>query len=192
MTQSSPLGRSAFRSGIEPAGRCSNSSSRCTYPYSSAVPIPTREHLSLKKDTRSISRLCRRFCKSLCGNRLDDFISLAPVLQPLSAMKQYSLTLPNLARSLSVAAGVALISLSAPAQAQEGFGIPPEFVPPAGMCRIWIDNVPAGQQPAPTDCITAVRNRPANGRVLFGPELSKKWMPKKRQVIGGSFPAGLE
>jgi hypothetical protein len=28
--------------------------------------------------------------------------------------------------------------------------------------------VPAGQQPAPTDCATAVRSRPANGRVLFG------------------------
>jgi hypothetical protein len=36
------------------------------------------------------------------------------------------------------------------------------------MCRIWIDGVPPGQQPAPTDCASAVRNRPSNGRVLFG------------------------
>jgi hypothetical protein len=36
------------------------------------------------------------------------------------------------------------------------------------MCRIWLDGVPPGQQPAPTDCATAVRNRPANGRVIFG------------------------
>src|SRR5215212_991811 len=48
--------------------------------------------------------------------------------------------------------------------------IPPGQRPPAGMCRIWLDGVPPGQQPAPTDCATAVRNRPANARVLFGDE----------------------
>lgn len=48
--------------------------------------------------------------------------------------------------------------------------VPPGFFPPAGMCRIWINDVPPGQQPAPTDCASAVRNRPANGRVLFGDE----------------------
>ena len=54
--------------------------------------------------------------------------------------------------------------------------VPPGFMPPAGMCRIWIDGVPASQQPAPTDCASAVRNRPANGRVLFGddPKKTKK------------------
>ena len=54
--------------------------------------------------------------------------------------------------------------------------VPPGFFPPAGMCRIWINDVPPGQQPAPTDCVSAVRNRPANGRVLFGddPQKTKK------------------
>ena len=54
--------------------------------------------------------------------------------------------------------------------------VPPGFFPPAGMCRIWINDVPAGQQPAPTDCASAVRNRPANAKVLFGddPPKSKK------------------
>jgi hypothetical protein len=54
--------------------------------------------------------------------------------------------------------------------------VPPGFYPPSGMCRIWINGVPAGQQPAPTDCASAVRNRPANGKVLFGddPPKSKK------------------
>ena len=42
------------------------------------------------------------------------------------------------------------------------------------MCRIWITGVPANQQSAPTDCASAVRNRPPNGRVIFGPELPKK------------------
>ena len=48
--------------------------------------------------------------------------------------------------------------------------VPTAFFPPAGMCRIWINQVPAAQQPAPTDCASAVRNRPANGKVLFGDE----------------------
>ena len=38
------------------------------------------------------------------------------------------------------------------------------------MCRIWLNDVPPGQQPAPTDCASAVRNRPSNGKVLFGDE----------------------
>jgi hypothetical protein len=51
--------------------------------------------------------------------------------------------------------------------------VPPGFFPPTGMCRIWIKDVPAGQQPAPTDCASAVRNRPLNGRVLFGDDAPK-------------------
>ncbi len=45
--------------------------------------------------------------------------------------------------------------------------------PPPGMCRIWVDGVPASQQPAPTDCATAVRNRPEHGRVIFGSEAGR-------------------
>jgi hypothetical protein len=41
------------------------------------------------------------------------------------------------------------------------------------MCRVWLENVPAGQQPAPTDCATAIRNRPNNARLVFG-DLSKE------------------
>ncbi|HNV75051.1 MAG TPA: hypothetical protein PKH96_10275, partial [Gemmatimonadaceae bacterium] len=43
-------------------------------------------------------------------------------------------------------------------------------------CRIWIDNVPPSQQPAPTDCASAIKNRPSNGRVIFpedGPRARK-------------------
>ena len=60
-------------------------------------------------------------------------------------------------------------------QTQSGRGqvVPPGFFPPAGMCRIWINDVPPGQQPAPTDCASAVRNRPANGKVLFGDDPAK-------------------
>ena len=58
--------------------------------------------------------------------------------------------------------------LSAQSNGTKAGKIPPGQRPPAGMCRIWLDGVPPGQQPAPTDCATAVRNRPANGRVIFG------------------------
>lgn len=56
----------------------------------------------------------------------------------------------------------------APAKRAPEPEIPREHRPPPGMCRVWLDDVPAGQQPAPTDCATAVRNRPKNGRVIFG------------------------
>jgi hypothetical protein len=46
--------------------------------------------------------------------------------------------------------------------------IPPGQLPPAGMCRIWIDGVPPGRQPAPTDCPTAIATKPANARVIYG------------------------
>jgi hypothetical protein len=40
--------------------------------------------------------------------------------------------------------------------------------PPPGMCRIWVDGVRADKQPAPTDCASALKNKPTNGRVIFG------------------------
>jgi len=61
--------------------------------------------------------------------------------------------------------------------ARKAAAIPADARPPKGMCRIWLEGVPAAQQPAATDCPTAVKNRPANGRVLFGddtPDTSKK------------------
>ena len=71
-----------------------------------------------------------------------------------------------------------LLAIAAPAEAQgRGKGrdsIPTAYRPPAGMCRIWLDNVPPAQQPAPTDCASAVRNRPSNGRVIFGDEPKDK------------------
>ena len=51
--------------------------------------------------------------------------------------------------------------------------VPLNARPPAGMCRIWLDAVPVAQQPAPTDCASAVRNRPPKGRVVFGDDYVK-------------------
>jgi len=59
--------------------------------------------------------------------------------------------------------------------------VPPAYRPPAGMCRIWIEGVPASQQPAPTDCVTAVRNRPVNGYVIFGDKAPKRSNEKPKK-----------
>lgn len=84
---------------------------------------------------------------------------------------------------LIVPAFLAIVVASpASAQGRNSDDVPPGHRPPAGMCRIWIDGVPPGQQAAPTDCATAVRNRPANGRVIFGDESAKPgkgFKPKK-------------
>jgi hypothetical protein len=61
--------------------------------------------------------------------------------------------------------------------------IPPGQMPPAGMCRIWIDGVPPGRQPAPTDCTTAQRNVPANARVIYGSQAQPSY-PNR------NYPAG--
>jgi hypothetical protein len=60
----------------------------------------------------------------------------------------------------------------------KGDDVPAAYRPPPGMCRVWINGVPANKQPAPTDCWTALRDRPPNGRVLFGD------VPKLRSGTG--------
>lgn len=60
-----------------------------------------------------------------------------------------------------------------PKQQKDSEQIPREYRPPAGMCRIWVEGVPAAQQPAPTDCPSAVKNKPANGRVIYGEDADK-------------------
>lgn len=87
---------------------------------------------------------------------------------------------------------VGLAAVAAPLSAQErdDRDIPKEYRPPAGMCRIWIDGVPPSQQPAPTDCASAVRNRPANGRVIFGDQKKgDRDLDKVIRRIGPARPA---
>lgn len=75
--------------------------------------------------------------------------------------------------------------------------VPEALTPPAGLCRLWIAGVPASQQPAPTDCASAIRNRPANAAVVFGPQLKsgasempsfagRGQMPTVRQLAPGA------
>ena len=71
-----------------------------------------------------------------------------------------------------VAAAVPASAQQAKENAKKRSDVPADARPPRGMCRIWIDGVPAAQQPAATDCQTAVKNRPANGRVIFGDDFA--------------------
>jgi hypothetical protein len=61
-------------------------------------------------------------------------------------------------------------SFTTPERPEQKAAIPRAYLPPKGLCRIWIDSVPPRQQPAPTDCATAIRNKPQNGRVIFSEE----------------------
>jgi hypothetical protein len=79
-------------------------------------------------------------------------------------------------RSAGVLAGVA-VAFAAPALAAQGkpaekesadVAIPETAWPPAGMCRVWLRDVPERQQPAPTDCVTALRMRPRDATLLMG------------------------
>lgn len=75
-----------------------------------------------------------------------------------------------------IAAAAAPVARAQQAQqkdsARKSTSVPADARPPKGMCRIWLDGVPAAQQPAATDCTTAVRNRPANGHVIFGDDFA--------------------
>ncbi len=93
-------------------------------------------------------------------------------------MKQRTLLTVFGALSMSVAAAgispaAAAAALGAQGTRQKQDSIPRAYLPPAKMCRVWIDGVPAAQQPAPTDCPTAILKKPANGRVIYGEEKGK-------------------
>lgn len=82
-------------------------------------------------------------------------------------------------RLLSISAGTLLVLLAAssplaaqgrpPAARDSAPAVPREMLPPPGKCRIWVAGVPAKQQPAATDCATALRQNPSNGTVIYGP-----------------------
>lgn len=82
-----------------------------------------------------------------------------------------------------IIAAAGSLAVAAPLHAQRADTtrnkIPENQRPPAGMCRIWLDNVPAGQQPAPTDCATAIRHRPPNGHVVFGEPVKTPLMERR-------------
>jgi len=93
------------------------------------------------------------------------------------------------------AALLLLVALPAMIEGQARSGgtrdtVPLTMLPPAGKCRIWMDGVPAAQQPAPTDCSTALRQRPANGTILYGPAARETSGGRFDPSVGERAPAG--
>jgi hypothetical protein len=49
-------------------------------------------------------------------------------------------------------------------------GVPPDRLPPPGLCRVWLDGVPPDRQPPPVKCHRAERQQERmGGRILFMP-----------------------
>lgn len=69
------------------------------------------------------------------------------------------------ATMLCVAAGASVAQAQRSVAAKD---VPPGQRPPRGMCRVWIDGVQPGRQPAVTDCATARATAPANSRIIYG------------------------
>ena len=70
----------------------------------------------------------------------------------------------------AITAGSALVLANAAGAQGLRTGVPQGQMPSAGLCRVWIDGVPAGRQPRETDCATARRTAPANARIIYGEE----------------------
>ena len=75
--------------------------------------------------------------------------------------------------------GVPLQAQARPQPQDPKPAVPRTHLPPPGMCRIWLDNVPPAQQPAPTDCASAVRNLPRNARLIYNDEPRVPKLPIK-------------
>jgi len=93
-------------------------------------------------------------------------------------------------RSLFVFVFAAVAAAGASAQAQQVRpqpqdpkpAVPSTHLPPPGMCRIWLENVPPAQQPAPTDCASAARNLPRNGRLIYNDAARNPRLPIVKQL----------
>lgn len=111
---------------------------------------------------------------------------------PVRLVRPLALCLALGAPSL-LAAQVRGVSVTAPA-APTGArattpAVPVHLLPPAGKCRVWMEEVPTAQQPAPTDCATALRLKPANAVVLYGPPLREEDDAFERGAAATSRPA---
>lgn len=104
--------------------------------------------------------------------------------QPLEAVLVRS-------RIFAVSAAAVLIAPVLTAQGkpkgEQDVTVPGSAMPPEGMCRVWLRDVPERQQPAPTDCATALRTRPRNSILLFGDLSGGPLPPQERRLMS---PAG--
>ncbi len=90
--------------------------------------------------------------------------------------------------ALAVGAAMLVAGSSADAQLRRSTGTsyPDAQSLPTGTCRVWIDGLPANQQPAPTDCATARRNQPRNSRIIYGSRATNVYGNRDPRSIPGS------
>jgi hypothetical protein len=94
-----------------------------------------------------------------------------------------------LVRGVFLAAGAALVLNPSFATAQDRqkeeqeIIIPSSAMPPEGMCRVWLKDVPERSQPAATDCATAIKSRPRDALLLLGEPTKNAKMPTRRAPI---------
>ena len=86
---------------------------------------------------------------------------------------------------------VALAMTTAGAQGRRN-DIPPGQMPPAGLCRVWIDGVPPGRQPRATDCATARAQAPANSRIIYGSQSQGRVHLDPRVGTAGQYDPRLD
>lgn len=97
-------------------------------------------------------------------------------------------------RGVIPAAAAALLLGSSLAAAQEKpkeeeIIIPASAMPPEGMCRVWLKDVPERSQPAATDCATAIKSRPRDALLLLGePSRNAKLPTARRSPIPSRSP----
>jgi len=70
--------------------------------------------------------------------------------------------------------------------------VPTAMLPPAGKCRVWITGVAPAQQPAATDCPTALRQRSANSVILYGPPLKSAGSGRFDPAVGRESKAEVD
>lgn len=91
-------------------------------------------------------------------------------------------------RHVLIPAALALLVVPTTTAAQVRPGsrdtVPTAMLPPAGKCRVWITGVAPAQQPAATDCPTALRQRSANSVILYGPPLKSAGSGRFDPAVG--------
>jgi hypothetical protein len=106
---------------------------------------------------------------------------------------------PGVAAPVRVATLIGLVVLAVPAglAAQLGSGggervvpVPPDRRPPGGMCRVWLDGVPAGQQPAPTSCDQAAKVHAPNAHLIVGTDHPTEVRARAVRVMPGGLTSG--
>lgn len=161
-------------------------------------------------DTQGLVRMNKSRFKSFASNELRSIHASGMPPAPLPGMTNLDYlrdTAGKMDRWRLLLLALAIFAVSGSAEAQgtpripmpkfpkvspkQQPAIPPAYRPPQGMCRVWIDGVPPDQQPAPTDCVTAVRNRPANGSVIFGDDSPRKGYAKPKKGKSSRDPAKL-